>query len=379
MKKLIALLLLISSLLCIVSCKKEKEYQPVESTDEEATTVMILTIDGDQYAVRYELYRALFLNYKSTVDGGNPDVWSGENKENYVREIDEIIIDRITEIYSAFAVCKRIGFDLYSDEVEDKIRENIRISVEGGSYGSSTIQGYDSYEDYLAALKTANLNYSVQVLLFRYAIAIDAIDTYYIGTADSDDVDINLTVGKIEYTREDVKSFYDSDDCVRVLRASFQSLISYTPKEDADKLSQRLKEAAESEEALEDKEQAVFAAIMSSGRFSSVSEVRSGYVIGKYNLERSYYGEMTDAAFSLDIGEVSDGIHIVTDAEDSYYVLYRTDKTDAHFDENYESIKYVYLMNYVGKILHDAALELEQSVKYSEFLLEIDHSAIAMK
>ena len=46
-------------------------------------------------------------------------------------------------------MCKKIGFDIYSREVEDKIEENIRISVEGGSYGSSTIEGYGSYEKYL--------------------------------------------------------------------------------------------------------------------------------------------------------------------------------------------------------------------------------------
>ena len=117
---------------------------------------------------------------------------------------------------------------------------------------------------------------------------------------------------------------------------------------------------------------------MSSGNYSNANEIQNGYVIGRYNLERSYYGEMTDAAFSLDVGEVSECIDIVTDVENAYYILYRGEKSDAHFEENYESIKYVFLMNYVGEITHGVADELRDSVLYSDFLLGIDHSAITM-
>lgn len=378
MKKIIAIILMLASILAITACNKDKDYPPVESTEEEARTVMALEIDGKTYNVRYELYRAFFLTYKSLVDKGDKSVWSGENKSEYIEEIDEIIIDRITEIYAAFAICERIGYDIYSKDVEKKIKENIRISVEGGSYGSSTIEGYDSYEDYLASLKEANLNYSVQALLFRYAIAVDAIDTYYIGTASSDDVDINMTVGKIEYTKDDVKTFYDSDDCVRVLRASFPKEISYTPLEKAERLKADLEAAAASKETLEDMENAVAAQIMSNSLYLNPAEIKAGYVIGRYNLEKSYYGDMTDEAFEIEVGEVSDPIEIVTDVENAYYVLYRTYKSDEHFEDNYDSIRYIYLMNYVGKISHGVAEELENSISYTDFLININHAEIGM-
>lgn len=377
MKKIIALILLLSSLFTLFACKKD-EYEPVKSTDEESKTVMTLKINGEKYEVKYELYRALFLNYKSLVDGGDNSVWTGSNKDAFIQKIDAMIIERVCEIYAAFAICEKIGFDVYSKDVEEKIKENIKISVEGGTYGNSTIKGYESYDDYLAALKASNLNYSVQTLLFRYAIAIDAIDTHYIGTASSDDVDINMSEGAIKYTKDDVRAFYNSDDCARVLRASFQKMISYTPEEDAIRLAERLTTAANGADTLEDKESAVFSAIMSSGRFSSVSEVENGYVLGRYNLERSYYGDLTDSAFSLDIGEVSEPISIVTDLEDSYYVIYKTLKSDEHFEANYESIKYVYLMNRVGKITYDTITELRASVVYSDYLNNIDHSKISM-
>ena len=377
MKRITALILLVVCIITLASCKKD-EYPPVESTQQESETVMTLAIGKNKYDVKYELYRALFLNYKSEVDGGDSSVWSGENKAEYIKKIDDMIIDRIVEIYAAFELCNRIGFDIYSKEVEEQIKENIKISVEGGSYGSTTIRGYESYEAYLAALKKANLNYSVQVLLFRYAIATDAIDTYYIGTASSDDISVSTSEGHLEYTIDDVKAFYDSDDCARVLRASFQTIITYTPLADAQKLRDKIADAANTSTYPEEKENAVFIAIMSSGRYSSVSEVENGYVIGKYNLESSFYGKMTDAAFALELGEVSEPIEIVTDLESSYYVLYKAQKSDAHFEDNYDSIKYIYLMNCVGKMLYDVELEMKKNVGYSDFLNEINHADISM-
>jgi predicted small lipoprotein YifL len=379
MKKIITFLLILAMVLTLAACNKgDKDYPPVESTAEEARTVMTLSIDGKTYDVRYELYRAFFLTYKNEVDGGDNSVWTGENKDAYIEEINDIILDRITEIYSAFAICERIDFDIYSSDVESKIKENIKISVEGGTYGSTAVQGFDSYDDYLAALKSMNLNYSVQTLLFRYAIAVDAIDTYYIGTATSDDVNYDITMGALKYTKEDVRDFYFSDECVRVLRASFNKGISYTPLERAQKLKTTLENAAAQCEALGDKEDKVRSAIIGSNLYLNDAELQSGYVIAKHNLERGYYGDMTDAAFSLAEGEVSDPISIVTDMEDAYYVLYRSYKSEANFEANYESIKYVYLMNYVGKISHGVADELKASASFTDYLKNIDHSKIGM-
>jgi hypothetical protein len=339
---------------------------------------MTLSLDGKTYEVKYELYRAFFLTYKSQVDGGNADVWTSENKAEYVERINNIILDRITDIYAAFALCERIGFDIYSKDVEKEIKEYVKTSVEGGSYGSKTMQGYESYDDYLSALKLANLNYSVQTLMFRYAIAIDAIDTHYIGTASADDVNYDITLGTLTFSRDDVKAFYNSDSCAKVLRASFQKIIYYTPYETAIALRDKLVSAAASAQTPQEKDDAVLNAIIKSGYFSNAAEIENGYVIGKYNLERTYYGDMTDAVFSVAEGEVTDPISIVTDEEDTYYVIYRTYKSDEHFEANYESIKYVYLRNCVGKITYEIAEALKSSATFSDYLININHSEIGM-
>ncbi len=378
MKKTISLLLIIGFIIPLISCKKK--YEPISSTKEEKQTVMTLRTADNEYDVAYELYRAFFLSYKSVVDGGNSDVWSGSEKDKYIEKIDKMIVDRITEIYSAIELCDRIGFDIYSDDVDEKIEENIRISVEGGAYGNTYIEGFESYEDYLESLKSMYLNYSTQALLFRYAIAIDAIDTYYIGTVSSDDISLEMTKGHIEYTRDDVKDFYYSDECVRVLRANVQKYGISNPEAKAEELKTKMQAAADSETAAELKHRAVFDTVVKSGRFSD-SEIETGYIIGKYNLETAYYGDMVNAAFALKDGEVSEYINVVSATDDSYYILYKMEKNDEHFElcyDGYTGIEYIYLTNYVGKILHGIGDELKSGINYTDALKNISHAEISM-
>ena len=165
---------------------------------------------------------------------------------------------------------------------------------------------------------------------------------------------------------------------MRVLRANFQKAIAYDPLENAERLRDKINDAASSKDTLEEKETAVFNAIIANGLYSNTAEIKNGYVIGRYNLERSYYGEMTDASLALEVGEVSDPINVVSDVEDAYYVVYRTYKSDEHFEANYESIKYVFLMNYVGEIAHGVALELKNSLTFTDAYSSIDHSGISM-
>jgi hypothetical protein len=94
MKKITALLLAVILILPLAACSKK--YEPQESSPLEATTVYTLSLDGKTYEVKYELYRALFLNFKSQIDGGDESVWQGENSEEYIDKINStVLIDKI--------------------------------------------------------------------------------------------------------------------------------------------------------------------------------------------------------------------------------------------------------------------------------------------
>ena len=365
MKRAIIGLIVFSLILSLFSCGGTTEYEPVPSTEEEERVVFTLSIDGKEYEVKYELYRALFLTYADEISGGDDRVWDDKTNHGYVSAINEIIIKRAADIYSVFAVCEDIGYDLYSSRVDKKINEYIKESIEGGSNAI----GYGSYEAYLEALKEMNLNYSVQTLLFRYAIGLEAIDEHYIGTFDASDIAGEIKFGNLTYTRDDIKSYYNSDECARVLRAYIQASSHYEPIEYAKKVRDNMISAAQNGES------AVALVVINNG-LTAATEVQRGYVMGRYNLDSLYYSDLTDAALSLSVGEVSDVIDVHNGEDRILYVLYRAEKSDSHFDEAYREIAYVYLTNEVGKIVNAAKESLFESVEFTDVFESLNYSEI---
>ena len=193
MKKILCLSVVLI-LLLITSCGG---YPAVESTDEENTVLFSITVADSRYDVKYELYRALFLNYKADVDGGDDSVWSGEDSAEYIEKINEIILPMIANIYATINLAESIGIDFSSKKVKKQVDELIEISIEGGSYNGLKVEGAGSYDEYLASLKAANHNYSTQILLYHYAIAQTEIAKYYIGTLSEDNITPDATEGHL--------------------------------------------------------------------------------------------------------------------------------------------------------------------------------------
>jgi len=366
MKKIIALLLCLATLLLLVGC--DDGYEPVESTEEEARTVMQLKIGNSTYSVKYELYRALFLSFKSTVDGGDASVWSGDNKEQYIEKIDELILERVTDIYSVIHAAKKIGIDPYSSDFDKKVEKYIKVSVEGGTYNGLVIEGFDgSYDKYLASLKEANLNYSVQDLLIRYSLAYGEVTKYYAGYV-KDEITGEVTGAHLEFTDEDVEQFYSGDDCVRVIRA----YLPLSTTKDLEKFRQDIVNAANYGD------DAVRQCIGGKSQ-TLIYDVENGELIGKHSHDKLYYGEMTDAAFALERFGVSQIITVNSESEMGYIVLYKLSKDASHFEKCYKDVVNIYKQNEIGKILDGYAGEMRERVTKTEFLSSLDRASIAMK
>lgn len=202
-RKITSLLLSLILIFSLFSC--DDYYEPVESSELEATTVMTIRVDNESYEVPYELYRAFFLQLKGTVDGGKSEVWQGEDSEEYVEKIDKMILSRIADVYALYHLAKTLGIDLYSDENEQTLDEYIKASVDGGVVDGAPLNGFGGdYDAYLSSLAEMNLNYSAQRALLRYSLASELIDFYYLGDDTTD--------GALEYSREDVYEFYLGDE-----------------------------------------------------------------------------------------------------------------------------------------------------------------------
>ncbi len=368
MKKILALFIILSSLLSLVACGED--YPPVASTDEESKVVMTVTYEGEKYEIKYELYRALFLNLRESVDGGDAAVWSGNDREEYISRIDSLIKARAAEIYATLHVADKIGVNVYSNQYDDKVKEYIRLSVEGGIVGDTEITGFKGdYEKYLAYLSSININYSVQDLLIRYSLATEEIFKHYAGNLDSEEFVEDAGIGALEYTREDVLEFYESDECVRILRA-FLPTKYYTATRAAEIRAKIAEKAKIGEDAV--------AAQMIQHTTTGASDVKNGDLIARHSLDREYYSELIDTAFSTEMREVSDVINIVTGEEDGYLILYRTEKNGLHFEECYDSIVAVYLQNEIGKIIDTAAAAIADGIKNTATLDSLDRSKISM-
>ena len=359
MKKLIAVILLITLCLSLIACGED--YPPVESTEEEAKTVITIEADGETYEIRYELYRALFLQYKSVIDGGDESVWSGENKQTYIRRIDEIIFKHISDIYAVFHLCKKVGIDIYSDIVEESIDDYITASIEGGSVDGMLLEGfggdYDAYLEYLKNMK--NMNYSVQELMFRYSVCSELLDNYYADKSANGEV--------IRFMREDVEAFYNSNECVRALQIFFSD--KYFTEERVGEIRDGVSNQSNEEDV---------ATYMIANSNASES-LRNGVVIGKYALDPIYYERYTDAAFSTQLYGTTDVIKVVTGMNDGYYILYIADKSPEHFENAYDEIEAVYIQNTIGKEIDAVKVALLVSAEFANGFEAFDRASISMQ
>ena len=356
MKKFLIILPLLCVCFSLFSCSAK--YEPVESTAKEKTTVIELSAHGKKYEVKYELWRALYLTHKDEV--------AGEGEE-YEAKINALILERAADIYSVLALCDRVGINLYSRSVEAEIEQYITESIEGGANAI----GYGSYENYLKALKDMNLNYSVAVLLLRYEIGMRELDSYYIGSFDTDDIQNGIEFGNLTYTREDIKNYYYSDECVRVLRAHLQADAYYEPDVRATEVREQMLAAV-------GKGEGAVAAVIIGNSTTAYDEVERGYVIARHNLDKLYYSELTDAAFGLNTGEVSEPVHVNSGDGEVIFILYRAEKSDAHFDKSYSEIAYVYLTDTVGKTVAEVQSALVLSAEYTDSFYAIDYGQVSM-
>ncbi len=370
MKKIIALLIALSSLFALISCG-DSDYPPQKSSDEEARIVMSVSFEDKKYEIKYELYRALFLSVHGEVDGGDMSVWSGENKSEYIAAVDEIIKDRVAEIYAAIHIASKIGVNVYSFDFDKKVKEYIKTSVEGGYIGQTEIKGFEGdYDKYLESLKKMGLNYSVQDLMIRYSLATEEIYKHYAGTLDSEEFLENAVSGALKYTAEDVLTFYNSADCVRVIRAFLPK--QYYTSERAESIRDTIAEKAE-------KSESEVANYIIGQTTTGATDIKNGEIIAMHNLDKQYYSELIKSAFELDAFEVSEVISINTGYEDAYVILYRTVKTNDHFEECYNSIANAYVQNEIGKIIDTDVTAMKDNIKTTDILAELDRGSISME
>ncbi len=364
MKRILALCLCLCMLCSLMACASNP-YPPVESTEQERTEICKLTYGGKQYAVPYELYRTLCLTYRTEVDGGDIEAWNGPFAEQMRATLNERIFDRITEIYAVLALAEEVGINPYDKATENEIAAYVRASVEGGYVGGINAEGFGTYEKYLESLAESYMNYSVQALIYRYYITSRRLDEYFIGKTD--EYGVIVSDGALTYTDADVQAFYRGEESVRLLWAYFPENVWSAGRVEAIRDTIALKKTAED-----------VAYYMTRYTTAAGPDVESGHVIGRYSLDPAFYGELTKSAFALAMGETAPVIRVVSDEENGYYILYRTDKSEENLAENFEKVEMAYAQNEIGKKLVNVQNTLLSSKQTTEFFDSINPYSVKM-
>ena len=369
MTKILSLALALVLIVCtLAGCAGNEYYPEIESTEEESAVLLTLSLDGETYEIKYELYRTLFLTYKSEVDGGDATVWQADNKQEYIDEINEIVIEKAAHIYSIIHLAEKCGLAPYSAEVDNKIRDYVKYSVDGYADADVSAVGFEGdYEAYLASLAEVYMNYSVQALMFRYAIAYDALMLYYYGNVDEENPTSDMASGAIAVTDEKLSDYYHSADSARVLLATINA--TYFSRERAEELRTAI--------ASKSGDGAVSSYIIGSTGTAEYDAIY-GMLIGKNTLDDSLSTKLADAAHALAIGETSRVIEYETDSGSYYYVLYRVEKSDEYFNACRSDVRESYVSNVVGEIISSTIATLAASASPKAAMSGIDHSAISM-
>ena len=172
--------------------------------------------------------------------------------------------------------------------------------------------------------------------------------------------------GAIKYTEQNVRDFYFGNDCVRVSVITVNHALSLA---DAQRIRDNVAAKATVTDALN---YAISATI------SDPSDIYNGVVIGKESVDYVFYGDVKSAAFSLAVGEASEVIEISRDIDSSWWILYRTEKSEEHFTECYEEIASAYVSQKIGEILRDVKDGLTESLTETDEYKNLDHTEISM-
>ena len=359
MKKLLCAILIFATAFGLISCSQTK-YEPRESTEEEKRVVMTVSVADTKYDIKYELYRALYLNCASDYKDRGDDFFNTDEGKAAIEEINARVIDLCGDIYSSIHLAGELGFDVYSADVDEKISDMIASDVDNEYYSGD-------YEKYLRDLAKLNMNYAVQDLMLRYQLAYDHIVTHYTGTLDFDHPSTDMQEGAIKYTKEDVLSFYESDKSLRISVVTVSGALSMA---DAQRIRDNIATKGSIADALN---------YAMSCTISDPADVLDGVIIGTSSVDYAFFGDVKSAAESLLIGDVSGVLEISNDLDKEYWILIRTDKDAEHFEKCYDDIASAYVSNRIGEIINDIKTDICNSVVKTDVFSNLTHDNIKMQ
>ena len=285
-KKFTALMLtLITVILLLVSCNKNDKT--------------VMTISG--FDVPYHVYRYVVVNSRKDIEKTyGEDVWKSDNAEEAKAELSQNIKNSLANFYTVCTIGAEYGFTWNDGSVyaEAKIqRDNMMLE-------------YEEEEDFEKELK--ELSMTKDTLLFTIANDVMNNESY---TA-------MVTADEKLSDKEHLSALFTGDELIRVKQILVGGENGGTDeqnKKKADELKARLDAGEDFDTVSRSYNNDLF-----------MFENEDGY----YIMRGTRNFEFEEAAFSLDINQISDVVK--TDA--GYSIIIRLEKDDAYIEEHFEEL-----------------------------------------
>ena len=294
-----ALFIIASSL---VSCGDKYDFPA--STEEEADTVLTI---GD-YEVPFEQYRYFFMNFKAEYDGGLDSYWRTHDKDEAFAEIDALARDSLLRCYATFSLALDYDIDYKSGAVQKDVMESINNSVENT---------YGGLEKYLEALTAAHMNHSV----YRFAMSELEVERQLFSLLKDN--------GDIKSDEDTVRAAIKDGEFCRAKQVLIMNDDGDDPEEN--------RKTAENVLALAQLGSNFDKLVADYGEDPEMITNPTGY----YFTHGELIEEFEDAAFALEIGELSD----IVESPLGYHIILRLEPDEGYINENIASLTEAYAAN----------------------------------
>ncbi len=309
--RLFAAVFAVLMLLTAVACNKIPK-----STKEESATVLTI----DEFAVPYEQLRYFVCNFRN--EHGDVDTWEESEAEAICEEVMEDALGALRNQYAILSLAKKYGIERTDKAIEELV--NVQIDA--------AMEDYSSTDAYVESLALNHMTASVH----RFLLTVSACnEELYFAMMEE---------GALTSDDEEIRDAVYGDEFVRVK----QILIANDPGEDTDANLEIAKEALGRALDGEDFDELV----REYGEDLYMFNNTDGY----YICRGVWYRAFEEAAFGLDIGEISE----IVETEAGYSILLRCEKDEAYLEAH---------MDALGEDLRDAQLSLAIEARAAEMKL----------
>ena len=306
--------LLVNSLLLItlISCSGNnfeisEDGTPVIPQSEDDKTVVMTIAD---YEITYDVYRYFFLKFKEQYDQGDNSVWTDpEIGKEITAAHAETVLDAVKGIVAIQKLGEKAGFSMESDVIKNAVVSGVNELFAASGYNVS---------EYIRTLEDEYLNDHA----FRYITAVNEIESRAFLLSGEKGI-INLDEDAV------MASIMNDDEFACVKQ------IFVRKDDDGDDTAERSK--ADELMARIDRGESFETVFKSYNDDKDQKNLADGY----YFTRRQYLEEFEEAAFALEVGEISR----VVETEIGFSIIKRLPKDESYISRHYSDLKDAYALS----------------------------------